>query len=115
MCIGLIPLLLLPQAFIHVITLPFHPTFDPPQPHSTEFALSAATNHALQSAFRSMDGDGDGRLNSEDVWEALMAVGEKVAVDEAEAIVAAIGSTTKQGKKARAINKKDFMRVMATQ
>lgn len=62
-----------------------------------------------------MDGDGDGRLNSEDVWEALMAAGEKVEVYEAEAMVAAIDSSTKQGKKVRAINKTDFIRVMTTQ
>jgi len=97
------------------MTLPFHPTFDPPQPHCTEAVLSAATVRTLHAAFRAMDGDGDGRLNSEDVWEALMAVGEKVEADEAEAMVAAIDSTAKQGKRVRAINKKDFFRVMTTQ
>ena len=97
------------------MTLPFHPTFDQPQPHSTESVLSPATVRTLHAAFRSMDGDGDGRLNSEDVWEALMAVAEKVEVDEAEAMVAAIDTTTKHGKKVRAISKKDFIRVMTTQ
>ena len=62
-----------------------------------------------------MDGDGDGRLNSEDVWEALMAAGGQVSVDEAEAMVASIDSSTKQGKRARAINRKDFIRVMTAQ
>ena len=61
-----------------------------------------------------MDGDNDGRLNSEDVWEALMAAGQTVEVDEAEAMVAAIDSTNKLGKKnqVKAINKHDFVRIM---
>ena len=107
----------LSQSFVYTMTQPFSPISDPPQPHSTEFVLSAATRQTLQAAFRAMDGDGDGRLNSEDVWEALMAVGERVEVDEAEAIVAAIDTTNKQGKKSqnKAITKRDFIRVMTAQ
>ena len=97
------------------MTLPFHPTFAPPQPHSTEPALSPAMAGTLHAAFRCMDGDGDGRLNSEDVWETLMAVGEKVEVDEAEAMVAAIDTNSKPGKRVKAINTRDFIRVMTAQ
>ena len=67
---------------------------------------------SLEAAFRAMDGDGDGRLNSEDVWEALMAAGEQVSVEDAEAMCAAIDSSTKQGKRTKAIGRKDFIRVM---
>ena len=59
-----------------------------------------------------MDGDGDGRLNSEDVWEALTAVGVKVEVDEAEAMVAAIDTNSKPSKKTKDISNKYFIRVM---
>ena len=96
------------------MTQPFHPIFGPPEPNSTDPVLSPATLHSLHQVFQQMDGDGDGRLNVDDVWEALMAAGEKVELDEAEAMVAAIDSTSKQaGKKSqvRAINRADFIRV----